>query len=278
MFLGAHMSTSGGLHKAFGHIMDVRGTALQIFTANQRQWKAKQLLDSDIELFKAAWKNWGPYPVASHASYLINPATEDKIKAKKSVTALVQELERCEQLGIRMLVMHPGSHVGAGENKGMELFTRRMDQAIDLANAPTVNILLETTAGQGTNLGHTFEQLAEIISLSRTPDRLAICYDTCHTFAAGYDIRSPETFEATFNSFNNTLGLDRLLLFHLNDSKTGLGSRRDRHEHIGRGEIGLAAFKRLVADPRFLDTPKILETPKGKDLEMDRINMAALLS
>ncbi len=278
MYLGAHMSTSGGLHKAFEHIKAVRGTALQIFTANQRQWKTRTLTETDIDLFRTAWKDWGPYPVASHASYLINPASDDEAKSEKSVNSLVQELKRCEQLGITMLVMHPGSHMGLGEKTGLELFTRRMDQALEWAKTPSVKILLETTAGQGTNLGRTFEQLAKIISLSKHPGSLAVCYDTCHAFAAGYDIRTPQSYAKTMDEFQKTLGLDRLLLFHLNDSKTELGSRRDRHEHIGKGEIGLAGFKAIINDTRFAEVPKILETPKGKDLEMDRVNMAALLS
>lgn len=278
MYLGSHMSIAGGLHMAFEHIKSVGGTALQIFTRNQRQWRIPLLSGYDIELFAMAWEQWGDYPVAAHDSYLINLASNDQEQVKRSLAAFSEELRRIEALSVSFLVTHPGSHLGAGVDAGIKRYAANLDRAIEMSGTKQGLILLETTAGQGTNLGSTFEELATIIELSDHSDRLGICYDTCHAFAAGYDIRTTETYGATFDAFDRIIGLDRLKFFHLNDSKTDFGAHRDRHEHIGKGEIGLEGFRNLMCDSRFADIPKVLETPKEKDLKDDIINLNLLRS
>ncbi|OIQ50034.1 Endonuclease 4 [Pseudodesulfovibrio hydrargyri] len=269
MYLGSHMSIAGGLHMAFERIMRVDGTALQIFTRNQRQWKVPELTEYDAELFAAARARWGDYPVAAHDSYLINLASNKEDLIKRSVLAFAEELRRIETLSIPYLVTHPGSHLGAGVEAGIERYAANLDRAIERSGTRQGMILLETTAGQGTNLGSTFEELAAIIEASAHPDRLGVCYDTCHTFAAGYDIRTPETYAATFETFDRVIGLPRLKFFHLNDTKNEFGSRKDRHELVGQGEIGVEGFRNLMRDPRFVDIPKTLETPKKEDLQDD---------
>jgi len=278
MYLGLHMSIAGGLHMAFERIRSVGGTALQIFTRNQRQWKIPLLSKYDIELFAMAWEQWGDYPVAAHDSYLINLASNDEEQITRSLAAFSEELRRIEALSIPYLVTHPGSHMGAGVDAGIKRYVANLDRAIEMSGTKQGLILLETTAGQGTNLGSTFEELARIIELSDHSARLGVCYDTCHTFAAGYDIRTPEAYGTTFDAFDRVIGLDRLKFFHLNDSKTELGARRDRHEHIGEGKIGLAGFENLMCDPRFAEIPMILETPKGEDLKEDITNLNILCS
>lgn len=276
MFLGAHMSIAGGLHMAFDHIRTVEGTALQIFTRNQRQWKIPRLSTYDIELFSVAWEQWGDYPIAAHDSYLINLATPKDELAERSRIGFAEELRRIEALNIPYLVTHPGSHLGEGVESGIERYVRNLDRAIEAAKTDKGMVLLETTAGQGTNLGSTFEELAAIISLSSHPERLGVCYDTCHTFAAGYDIRTPEAYAETFTAFDRHIGIDRLKFFHLNDTKHDLDSHKDRHEHIGEGFIGLEGFRHIMQDQRFVDVPKTLETPKDKDLKDDVRNLEVL--
>lgn len=276
MYLGAHMSIAGGLHMAFERISRVDGTALQIFTRNQRQWKIPELTGYDVELFAAAWSRWGEYPVAAHDSYLINLASDKPDLLKRSTLAFAEELRRIEALSVPYLVTHPGSHLGAGVEEGIRRYAANLDRAIEASGTEKGLVLLETTAGQGTNLGSTFEELAAIIQASAHPDRLGVCYDTCHTFAAGYDIRTPEAYAATFDAFDRIIGLDRLKFFHLNDTKNEFGSHKDRHEHIGRGEIGEQGFRNLMRDPRFADIPKTLETPKKEDLQDDVRNLALL--
>ena len=276
MYLGAHMSIAGGLHMAFERIRAVDGTALQIFTRNQRQWKVPPLTGYDIELFTVAREQWGDYPIAAHDSYLINLASPDPELTRRSRSGFAQELKRVEALSIPFLVTHPGSHLGQGAEAGIKRYATNLDEAIEDSGTRSGLILLETTAGQGTNLGSTFEELARIIELSDHPDRLGVCFDTCHAFAAGYDLRTPETYAATFDAFDRTIGLDRLKFFHVNDAKVPLGSRKDRHDHIGQGEIGLSGFRNLMRDPRFADVPKTLETPKKPDLEDDVRNLNIL--
>ncbi|MCF6186744.1 MAG: deoxyribonuclease IV [Desulfobulbaceae bacterium] len=277
-FLGAHESISGGLHLAFDRIQQVGGEALQIFTRNQRQWKAAPLEDDEITAFKEAWDEADRMPVASHASYLINLGSGKREQAEKSVAAFAAELKRCAQLGIPQVVIHPGSHGGAGVEAGLANVTKNLDRVIELAgdDCAAVTILLETTAGQGTGLGSRFEELAWILEHSTSSDRLGVCVDTCHIFAAGYDIRTSESYGATFTEFDRFIGLDRIRFFHLNDSKKDLGARVDRHEHIGKGRIGLEGFRSLLNDPRFAVHSMTLETPKGKDLAEDRQNLATL--
>ena len=277
--LGAHMSIEGGLHKAFERISLVKGESLQIFSKNQRQWSAPALGIAEIEQFSRAWKLWGNGPVAVHDSYLINLANPDARKAKRAVTAFADEISRAGRLDIPYLIMHPGSHVGAGLEKGLAQLTANLDLAFEQAeDATSVMVLLETTAGQGTGLGSFFEELAHVISHSRYSARLGVCFDTCHTFAAGYDISSKAGYRKTFADFDAIIGLERLKFFHLNDSKRELGSRVDRHEHIGKGEIGLDGFRLLMNDPRFARHPMVLETPKEKDLKEDIANLKLLRS
>lgn len=273
---GAHMSIAGGLSRAFERISQVDGQALQIFTKNQRQWSAPDLSDKEIAAFAAAWQAWGNLPVAAHDSYLINLANPDKTAATRSINSFRDEISRCTQLHIPFLIMHPGSHLGSGIEIGLATLTANLDAAIEKAACQDVTILLETTAGQGTGLGTRFEEIASVLEHSRYRDQLGVCLDTCHAFAAGYDIRTPETYEQTFQEFDRHIGLSRLKFFHLNDSKNGLGSRVDRHEHIGQGKIGLAGFRLLVNEPRFADHPMVLETPKDKDLLKDKKNLAVL--
>jgi deoxyribonuclease-4 len=270
------MSISGGLHKAFERIRSVDGTALQIFTRNQRQWKIPELTDEMIEQFKDAWKDWGDYPVAAHDSYLINLASPKKDTAEKSLHAFTEEMRRCEALGIPWLVTHPGSHLGKGVDAGIERYVKKLDKAIEDSDTETVTVLLETTAGQGTNLGATFEELARMLEQSKHGDRLGVCYDTCHTFAAGYDIRTKEAYNKTMDQFDRLIGTDRIGFFHLNDSKPELGDKKDRHEHIGKGAIGKDGFRNLLNDERFSQVGMSLETDKGDDLEEDRMNLSVL--
>lgn len=275
--LGAHESVSGGLHNAFDHIETVGGESLQIFTRNQRQWNAPPLTSEEVKAFRSRWEQAGNMPVASHASYLINLGSSKKEQAAKSVKAFTAELVRCDQLGIPWVVIHPGSHGGDGLEKGLANIVKNLDKVFKGAgNASMVKVLLETTAGQGTGLGSRFEELAWIIGNSKFSERIGICIDTCHIFAAGYDIRTVEGYTQTFKECAETVGLERIFFFHLNDSKKDLGERVDRHAHIGAGKIGLDGFRLLLNDQRFVSSPMTLETPKGKDLVEDRENLARL--
>lgn len=275
--LGAHMSVAGGLEKAFTRLGKVGGEALQIFTRNQRQWRAAPVSREEAARFRGAWQEAGQPPVASHGSYLVNLASNKAEAVAKSRAALTEELERCAVLGIPFLVIHPGSHLGDGVEAGIVRLAANLDAVLAASiGTETVTVLLETTAGQGSGLGASFAELAAIIDRSRHDHRLGICYDTCHAFAAGYDIRTPAAYRKTFDEFDRLLGLDRLKFFHLNDSLKGLGSRVDRHTHIGQGAIGRQGFRLLLNDPCFASHPMTLETPKGDDLAEDIENLAVL--
>lgn len=278
MRLGAHESISGGLHLAFDRAQSVGCDAVQLFVKSSRAWAVKPLTEEEIRLFQERAAQTGIHPVVGHASYLPNPAAPDEDLWRKSVETLIVELERCEALGIPYLVLHPGSHMGAGEEEGL----RRVARALGEIHAATpgfrARILLETTAGQGSNLGYRFEQLAWLMENTPQGDRLGVCLDTCHVFAAGYDLRTPEAYEETLATFDRIIGLDRLYVVHFNDCKGPLGGRVDRHEHIGKGQLGLEAFRLFVNDPRFADLPGLLETPKSEDLHEDRENLAVLRS
>lgn len=276
--LGAHMSISGGLHLAFDRIREVEGEALQIFVKNERQWQSAPLSDDLVQRFLESRDESGHIPVAAHDTYLINLAATDAPKLEKSVNAFADELQRAERLKIDYLIMHPGSHVGSGVESGLERLTENLDRALVRSGTSRVTVLLETTAGQGSSLGSTFEEIAAILCLSRFEDRLGVCFDTCHAFAAGYDFRTRASYRRTISRFDEIIGLERLKFFHLNDSKRDLGSRVDRHEHIGKGRIGLAGFRLLLNDPRFDRHPMVLETPKGKDLREDKENLQVLRS
>ena len=276
--LGAHMSIAGGLHLAFARIREVQGQALQIFLSNQRQWQSVPLTSEMVEDFRQQWKENDYMPVAAHDSYLINLAAPDPMILEKSVAAFANELQRAATLGIPFLITHPGSHRGVGVEAGLERFVDNMDRAITRSKTFTVMVLIENTAGQGTNLGSAFEEISFIISESQYGDGLGVCLDTSHAFAAGYDIRTRVTYEDTLSKFDQIIGLERLKFFHINDSKRPLGSRVDRHEHIGKGEIGLAGFRLLLNDSRFRQHPMVLETPKGKELKKDKENLRVLRS
>lgn len=276
MKFGAHMSTSGGLHKAFGHGERAGCDTIQIFSKNQQQWRGKPLLDEDVARFKAEQQRCGMAPLIVHDSYLINLASPKDELWEKSIAAFADELERCQALGIPYLVTHPGAHTGAGEAAGLEREAEALNRLLGAGVGGDTIILLETTAGQGTCLGQRFEHLAYLIERASQPERIGICVDTCHMLAAGYDIRTPEACAATFAEFDRVIGVERIKAFHLNDSQKDLGSRVDRHAHIGKGCVGLEGFRAIVNDPRFAALPMILETPKGDDLAEDIENLAAL--
>jgi len=275
-YLGAHMSIAGGLHLAVDRAVAVGCGVLQLFTRNSNQWKGKPLADADAELFRKKFAASGLHEAISHDIYLINLASPPGEVRDKSLAAFRHELETCARLGIGKVVMHPGSHLTETPEAGLGRVSEAFDRLFEEVPRFEGRVLLETTAGQGTNLGRSFDELQAIISGSRFPDRFGICFDTCHTFAAGYDTVSREGYGATMAEFERILGLERLECFHFNDSKKGLGSHVDRHEHIGKGALGLNPFRFILNDPRFAKVPKILETPKGDNDEMDAINLAIL--
>ncbi|HLG42512.1 MAG TPA: deoxyribonuclease IV [Planctomycetota bacterium] len=272
MLLGAHFSISGGYHKACEEAERLGCNALQLFTKNQMQWKAKPITASEASEFKEARRKAGVAAAMAHDSYLINLASPDSKLRSRSLQAFIHELKRCEALGVESLVTHPGSPTGAGEKAGIQSMVGTLREALK-ERGPTA-ILLETTAGQGSTIGWRFEHLAEIIDGCAGDPGLGICVDTCHVFAAGYDLRTEEGTDRTIEEFDRIVGLPRLKAFHMNDSKQGLGCRVDRHEHIGRGKIGRAAFRCIMTDERFERIPKVLETPKEGD--MDPKNLAVL--
>ena len=275
--IGAHMSIAGGYDKAVERAVTVRARALQIFTKNKSRWKAKPLAGAAAGAFQAAWAESGISAVLAHGSYLINLASPDRFLRERSIRAFADELARCETLGIPGLVTHPGAHLGAGVPDGCDRVADSLNRARLLVPAPGVTVLLETVAGLGTTLGRTFEELRRIRDRVRRPDLVAVCFDTCHVHAAGYDLTSDRGWEETLEEFDAALGLENLRAFHLNDSKRERGSRVDRHEHIGKGSLGPEPFARILRDPRFRRVPKLLETPKGKDgVVMDRRNLALL--
>ncbi|MCD6167412.1 deoxyribonuclease IV [candidate division KSB1 bacterium] len=269
MLLGAHVSIAGGLHNAFSRGEEIGCTAIQIFTKNQNRWSAKPLTDAETAQFKQTWQNSTISAVVAHDSYLINLGNPDQDGLQQSRQAFLVEMDRAEKLGIPYLVFHPGSHKNAGESFGLKKIAESINILLEQRKDYQLCLLLETTAGQGTNLGYTFEQLAQIIELVNNPQRVGVCLDTAHIFAAGYDIRTEQTYQKTINTFDQILGLSTLCAIHLNDSKKELGSRIDRHEHIGKGLIGLDAFRFILHDERFQDIPKILETP-GKEEDFKR--------
>jgi len=255
----------------------LRCNTLQIFTKNSSTWKEKNLSQNEIDDFKKAKEETGIITIASHTSYLINLAGHQKKKHLLSCNALKQELIRSAKLGIDYVVLHPGSHMGKGEEYGLCRIADSINKLFDEIPKVKTQLLLETSSGQGSSIGHTFNHLAIILDKIKNTDRIGICLDTCHIFAAGYDIRTKQSYAKTINEFIETIGLKHLKLIHLNDSKKVLNSRVDRHEHIGKGNIGLDAFRWIMNDPRLLDVPKIIETPKGNDgNEMDTFNLNQL--
>ncbi|MCI0530602.1 MAG: deoxyribonuclease IV [candidate division Zixibacteria bacterium] len=274
--LGSHMSIAGGVFNALIKGKAVGCDTIQMFNKSNNQWRAKPLSEEEIAEFKQKQKELNIAPIVSHNSYLINVASPDKELAKKSAEAMLIELQRCETLGIQVLVMHPGSHVGSGEKEGIKRIAEAINWLHDKTPGYQVQIALETTAGQGSNLGYRFEQLAEIIDHTEQKKRMAVCLDSCHIFAAGYDIRDEKNYHKTMREFDSIIGLERLKAIHLNDSVKDFGSRVDRHAHIGQGKIGKSSFKFLMQDERLRPIPKILETPKDDEGKNDRMNLAIL--
>ena len=263
--LGAHVSISGGVYNAIANGEKIGATAIQIFSKNQTRWVSKPLSDEDAEKFKTTWVNSSIKEVIIHDSYLINLGSPDETMLEKSREAFLDEIERAEKLGIRYLVFHPGSHLKSGEEIGLKTIADSLSKMIEKTPDYQVRLLLEATAGQGTNLGYTFEQLAQIIELVENKDRMGVCLDTAHIFAAGYDIRTPETYDKTMTDFDEILGFDSLFCFHINDSKKELSSKVDRHHNIGEGFLGLDPFRFILNDSRLAHIPKLLETPGDEE-------------
>jgi len=275
---GAHTSTAGGLHNALLAAQAHGMQSVQLFTKNANQWNAPDLTPEVVRLFRRTLRETGLRHTVAHDSYLINLASPDEALFRRSVEAFVNEMRRAEELRLRYLVMHPGAHVDSGEEAGLARVAAALDEVHARCANYRVRVLIETTAGQGSSLGHRFEHLARILSLVAAPERLGVCFDTCHVFAAGYALAPLAEYRATMRAFHETVGLRRLKVFHVNDSVRERGSRVDRHAHIGRGQIGLDAFRFLVNDPRFRSRPMILETPKedGDEKDMDAVNLAVL--
>lgn len=278
MPLGAHMSVSGGVDKAIDRGHKVGCKTIQIFTRTPRQWKMREFSEQEVEDFKRKREEAGINPVFAHDTYLINLGSPDEELWRRSIAVLEDELARGDALDLPFLVVHPGSHVGQGEEAGLARIAEALSLVLTKKPGYRAQILLEITAGQGSNLGHNFQQLARLIKLTESGERLGICFDTCHAFAAGYEIRTPKGYDTTFDELNELIGLERLKVFHLNDSKGDLGSRLDRHEHIGKGRLGLEPFRMILNDERFRGLPMVLETPKGPKMEEDIENLRVLRS
>lgn len=276
ILLGAHMSIGGGVHRAIERGCSIECTAMQIFVKNNMQWFARPLERSEIKAFVRHAQRKQIEAAFAHSSYLINLAATNPQFHANSLRALAEELMRADQLELPFLVMHPGAHLGRGEEAGLARIIDSIDAVHAVLPKTKTKIALETTAGQGSCLGASFDQIADIIERVREPERLCVCLDTAHVHAAGYDISGDKGARKMFAEFDRVIGLERLVAIHLNDSKTECGSRVDRHEHIGKGKIGLDAFCFIMRDKRFAKIPKVLETPKGKDLREDVENMQTL--
>ena len=270
------MSIAGGVDRALERGASIGCDTIQIFLKNNMQWRGKKLTVAETQRFLAQQQATKIAPVFAHSCYLINLAAVHAPTLRRSITAMIDEIQRATQLGVPFIVMHPGSHVGAGERQGLRRIARSLDEVFRATRESPVKIALETTAGQGTNLGYRFEHLAEIMASVAKPERVAVCIDTCHLLAAGYDIRTPQGYRRTMEEFDRVVGSKRVVAFHLNDSKTPLGSRVDRHAHIGKGHIGLAGFRSVLRDARWRGLPMVLETPKSDDLHEDVENLRVL--
>jgi deoxyribonuclease IV len=276
ILLGAHMSIGGGAHMAIERARSIDCTAVQIFVKNNMQWFARPLTRREISAFLDHQQRAELSSIFAHANYLINLAATNPQFHANSIRALSEELIRADHFKLPFLVLHPGAHLGAGEEAGLDKIVKSIDRVFRRIPKIKTKIALETTAGQGSSLGHRFEHVAYIIQNVREPERLCVCVDTAHLFAAGHDIGSESGVKKTFREFDRMIGLDRLAAIHVNDSKTGRGSRVDRHEHIGKGKIGLDAFRYIMRERRFRKVPKVLETPKGKELREDVENLKIL--
>ena len=276
-FLGAHVSIAGGLHKAFDRGIKIGCEALQIFVKNASRWNAKPLTDDAVTLFKEAHGKH-PMPLVAHSAYLINLCAVNEETHNKSRLALADELKRCASLGVPGLVLHPGAHMEEGEEKGIEAIARSLDSVFSDNPKLSTKVLLENTAGQGTVLGYRFEQIGRILELVDESERLGVCFDSCHAFAAGYDLRERQGYESLWEDFDEQIGLNYLEAVHLNDSKYPLGLRKDRHANIGAGKVGLEFFAHLIADERFTKVPMLLETPLSDDGKGHRRDLETLRS
>ncbi len=265
LLLGAHMSIAGGVDLAPLRGRQVGCRTIQLFTKSSNQWRARSLPADEIDRFHANLRAATIAPVVAHGAYLINLASTDPALHQKSMAACLEELERAEALGIPYLVIHPGAHMGAGEEAGLQQVANSIRELLKRTKGYRVRVVLETTAGQGTTLGHRFEQIALLLNQIDLSERTGVCLDTCHLFAAGYDIRTPDGYANVLKLFDHVVGISSLKVIHLNDCKKELGCRVDRHEHIGKGAIGLDAFRCLVTDPRLRGIPMIIETPKNGD-------------
>jgi len=277
-YLGAHMSISGGVPTSIGRAEKVKALSIQLFTKNSNQWAGKPLTPEEADQFQALREGAGIRFAFAHDSYLINLASPDSSLRKKSIAAFLDEMDRADRLGLDFIVFHPGAHMGEGVDAGCEKVADAMNQLLEKRPEQKVKLLVENAAGQGTTLGRTFEELASIRDRVENKERVGFCFDTCHAFAAGYDLRTEEGYRAVMKSFEDCAGIKNIQAFHLNDSKKGLNCRVDRHEHIGKGGIGLDAFRFLLNDPRFADRPMVLETPKSEDLHEDIENLKVLRS
>lgn len=275
MRLGAHVSIAGGFDLALERGEALKCQAIQIFVKNNNQWAAFPMDDQVIKRYRAKLKGGDIHPVVAHTSYLINLATPDDVLWKKSVEALEIELERCDILRVPFLVLHPGSHKGAGEDFGIRRVANALNEIYGRKKVKCVTCL-EHTAGQGDHIGYKFEHLAAIRRLVKKKNRVGVCLDTCHLFAAGYDFRTPEQYAALVESFDKIVGLKHVKCMHLNDSKTPLGSRVDRHEHVGKGKIGRNGFRHFLTDPRFAELPGLIETESDAEMKYDKMNLRTL--
>jgi len=278
MNLGAHISIAGGVFNVFERAKKITANSIQIFTKSNNRWFSKPYSKNEIKEFYRLQEEYKPFAVFAHDAYLINLCSPNSETEKKSIDAFIDEIKRCDQLSLPYLVMHPGSHLGKGEKWGLNKIVENFNNILNKNPDSKVIILLETTAGQGTNLGYKFEQLEYILNNVECKEKFGICVDTCHIFAAGYDISTESGYKKTFVEFDKIIGLERIKVFHLNDSKKPFGSRKDRHQHIGKGEIGLEAFRCLINDKRFSDIPMVLETPKDDEKNMDVENLKVLRS
>jgi len=275
--IGAHVSIAGGLEYAIPKGEQIGCTAIQIFTKNQVQWYSKPLSNHTVKQYQQALINSSIQSVIAHDSYLINLGSPEENMLEKSRLAFLDEMDRAEKLEISALIFHPGAHKNAGENVGLKLIADSINYCCKQRPNYKLKLLLETTAGQGTNLGYSFEQLKWIIDKIDHSDRVGVCLDTCHIFAAGYDIRDKSSYEKTFEKFDRIIGLEKLKAIHLNDSKRELGSKVDRHEHIGQGQIGLEGFRLIMNDLRFIEVPKILEIPGDMNQFKENLNLLTSL-
>ena len=274
LLLGAHMSTAGGLHTAFERGDALGCTAIQIFTSSPRQWRGRELSERDVAAFRSAWDASVCQVCFAHDIYLTRLGTRDRTVLARSRAAFAHEIRTCQRLGLSALVMHPVGDEDADEDAVLDRVAASLDAVFEKVPDEGTLVLLETTAGQGANVGYRFEQLARILDRVEQSERLGVCLDTCHVFAAGYDIASAAGWKTMMTELEGTVGLERLRAVHLNDSQKPCGSRVDRHAHIGRGRIGEAAFRRVMRDKRLRGVPKVLETPKEDD--MDAVNLALL--